>query len=331
VEETRQTLQKRNFASKTGRAGQDDGNSAFATSTEAADYSCRVLPDNQQTRQRSEHFLLSASSSFRYYSPVSLRRLAPRGAFTLVELLVVVAILSTLMVLAIPPFINRKSADEITNAAYSIKAVLEQARTYAKANNTYTWVGFYEEDATAASPTNAAPPYPGKGRVVLATVASSDGTTNCQDSASSTANRIPLVASKIHQLGRLVKIDNIHLTDIGGPSSTASPAGTSVDDRPDFPYTWGAPDDYQNRISSDDVHAPFNQSLYPFVAQGYTFYKTIRFSPRGEANINSTYNLRRLGEIGLRPTHGTIVDTNSTNVAAIQFSGITGDVKVYRK
>jgi len=249
----------------------------------------------------------------------------------LIELLVVLAIISTLMVFAIPAFTTRRSADEITNAAYSIKAALEQARTYAKANNTYTWVGFYEEDATAASPTNVAPPYPGKGRLVLATVASNDGTTDCQNPASNTANRIPLIASKIRQIGRVVKIDNIHLTDIGGPSSTASSEDVSLDDRPDFPYTWGAPDDYQNRISSDDVHAPFNQSLYPFVAQGYTFYKTVRFGPRGEASINGTYNLRRLSEIGLKPTHGTVVDTNSANVVAIQFSGITGDVKVYRK
>lgn len=246
-------------------------------------------------------------------------------------MLVVVAVISTLVMLAIPAFTNRKTADEITNAAYSIKAVLEQARSYAKANNTYTWVGFYEEEPMAAAPTNVAPPYSGHGRVVLATVASIDGTTNCQDPASTTANRIPLLASRLRPLGRLVKIDNIHLTDIGGPSSTTSSEATSIDDRPDFPYTWGAPDDYQNRINSDDTHSPFNQSLYPFITQGYTFYKTVRFSPRGEANINSTYNLRRLGEIGLRPTHGAIVDTNSTNVIAIQFSGITGDVKVYRK
>jgi hypothetical protein len=36
----------------------------------------------------------------------------------------------------------------VTSAAYAIKGVLEQGRTYAMANNTYTWVGFYEEDGS---------------------------------------------------------------------------------------------------------------------------------------------------------------------------------------
>jgi hypothetical protein len=245
--------------------------------------------------------------------------------------MVVIGIITVLMVLVVPALTNLKSADDVTNAGYTIKGVLEKARVHAKANNTYTWVGFYEEDITALSPTNAPPPYPGKGRLVLAVVASNNGTTSCEDPASTTANRIPLIASQIQQIGPLARVENIHMTDIGAPTVTTSSEATTIDDRPDFPYTWGAPNDYQNRINSDDTHSQFNQSLYPFVAQGYTFYKTIRFNPRGEANINSTYNLKRLAEIGLRPAHGTVVDTNNPNVVAVQFSGITGDVKVYRK
>ncbi|PYV50458.1 MAG: hypothetical protein DMG98_27855 [Acidobacteria bacterium] len=65
-----------------------------------------------------------------------------RNAFTLLELLVVISIVAILMVLVAPAFTNRKTADDITNAAYTIKGVCEQARSYAKANHTYTWVGF---------------------------------------------------------------------------------------------------------------------------------------------------------------------------------------------
>jgi prepilin-type N-terminal cleavage/methylation domain-containing protein len=256
-------------------------------------------------------------------------------AFTLIELMVVIAVIVILTALLVPAFTSLKGSGDITNAAYTITGALEQARNYAMANNTFVWVGFYEEATTATSPTNATPPYPGKGRLILAMVASKDGTTNCQDPASNTSTRIPLTASQITQIGKLIKIENIHMTDIGPPPSptpSPTPYPNSLAARPDLPYTYGSPTaDYQNRINSDDTHSPENQTLYPFIAQGYTFYKTVRFNPRGEANINSTYVLRRVAELGLRPTHGIVVDANGANVVAIQFSGVSGNFKIYRK
>jgi len=255
--------------------------------------------------------------------------------FTLIELVGVIAIIIALTALLVPAFTSLKGAGDINQAAHTIAGVFEQARTYALANNTYVWVGLYEENTTAAAPTNTTPPYPGKGRVLLAVVAANDGTTSCQDPASSTGNRIPLISSQITQVGTLVKIENIHVTDIGPPPSLASspaPNPNSIAGRPDFPYTSGSPAfDYQNRISSDDNHSSFNQTLYPFIAQGYVFHKTVRFSPRGEASINGTYLLRRVAEMGLKPTHGDVVDLRSANVVAIQFSGVTGKCKIYRQ
>src|SRR6266568_9146336 len=71
-------------------------------------------------------------------------------AFTLIEMLVVMAIIAILMVLLAPAFTSLKSAGDVTGAAYTIKGALDTARTYAKANNTYTWVGLYEENTTAS-------------------------------------------------------------------------------------------------------------------------------------------------------------------------------------
>ena len=65
------------------------------------------------------------------------------SGFTLIELLVVIGIMVLLMALLTPAFTTLKGAGDVTSAAYTIKGVLEQARTYAIANNTYTWVGFY--------------------------------------------------------------------------------------------------------------------------------------------------------------------------------------------
>jgi len=255
-------------------------------------------------------------------------------AFTLVELIVVIGIIVLLTGLAVPAFTSHKSAADLTKAADLITGSLAQARTYAMANNTYTWVGFYEEAPGPAAATNTTPPYPGKGRLILAVVAAKDGTSNCEDPASTTNARLPLIASRITQIGKLVKIEGVHMADIGRPvpGATAPADANSIDARPDFPYTSNAPVfDYQNRISSDDTHSPENQSLYPFVAQGYTFSKTLRFTPRGEAQINGTYTMRRIVEIGLRPAHGALVDANNPNVIAIQFSAVGGNFRIYRR
>src|SRR5436309_4417641 len=96
------------------------------------------------------------------------------GGFTLLELLIVVGIIGLLLVLIAPAFTSIKGGTDVTSAAYTIKGVLDTARTYAKANNTYTWVGFYEEDVSQPS-TN--PPTLGTGRLIMSIVASNDGTT----------------------------------------------------------------------------------------------------------------------------------------------------------
>ena len=265
-------------------------------------------------------------------SPESKRK-SP-DSFTLIELVSVIAIIGVLTTLLIPAFNGLRGARTLANAAQTIADLFDQARTYTIANNTYVWIGIYEELGNQTEPTNATPPYPGRGRVILATVASRDGTTACQDSSSSSSNRIPLIASQIVPVGTLIRIDNIHLTDIGAPSSSSSPTSdpNSIAGRPSYPYVSGSTTlDYQNRISSDDVHSPFNQTLYPFVAHGYTFYKTIRLNPRGEASINSTYALRRVAEIGLRSSRGDVGIIDGASSVAIQFSGLAGKCKVYRK
>lgn len=252
-------------------------------------------------------------------------------SFTLIELLVVMGIIGILMTLLIPALTSLKNAAGITDAAYSIAGYLEKARGYAMANNTFVWVGIYEEAAGTTNPTAVPPPYPGKGRLIFAAVASNDGTTTCEDPNSSSGSRIPLTPALIHPITPVLKVENVHMADIGAPQPGPNPEPNSLGARPASPYTAGAPFDYQNRISSDDTHSPQNQTLYPFVAQDYTFYKTIRFSPAGEASINGTYSLRSAAEIGLLPTHGSSVADNDKNVVAIQFSGLVGNFKIFRQ
>src|SRR5512132_4186789 len=117
----------------------------------------------------------TGGSALATLSPGRARLRGVSAAFTLLELVIVVGIIALLMVLIAPAFTSIKSGTDVTSAAYTVKGVLDTALTYAKANNTYTWVGFSEENvANPASPNSDTPKI---GRLVMSIVASKDGTT----------------------------------------------------------------------------------------------------------------------------------------------------------
>ena len=250
------------------------------------------------------------------------------GGFTLVELLVSVAIMSTLLGLAALAVSSLKSGGDVNTGAYDLAAALEAARTYAVTNDTYAWVGFFEEDA-------GTPGVAGIGSVIVSVVAAKDGVQgfNPNQSASAT-NRLD--STRLTQIGNLIKIGNTHLVSLADGSGT----GSTLAARPrvgELPF----PDAFARIDDVDNLNVP-PASLFPFqypvsgatasppTAQ-YTFRKTIQFNPRGESRVNSTYDMRPIVEIGLQPAHGSVPDLHSSNLVAIQLTGISGTVKIYRK
>jgi type II secretory pathway pseudopilin PulG len=244
----------------------------------------------------------------------------------LIELLVVIGIVAVLLVLMAPAFTTIKGGNDVTSAAYTIKGVLDVARAYAKANNTYTWVGFYEEDVSQPS---SSPATAGTGRVVMSIVASKDGTKIYNPTNLAQQD----LTSGVTPVGKLTKIDNVHLwTHTDAPLGT----GSTFDTRPNILSGYCIGDASPSNSTTPFAYPVGNP---PPTAQ-YTFVKAVEFSPRGEPRINnSTVNaggtevfpLQTAAEIALKPTHGTTVDDNSANRVAIQFTGVGGNVRIYRK
>jgi prepilin-type N-terminal cleavage/methylation domain-containing protein len=240
------------------------------------------------------------------------------SAFTLLELLVVMGIIAILMVLIAPAFTTIKGGTDVTSAAYTIKGVLDTARTYAKANNTYVWVGFYEEDVSQSS-TN--PPTPGTGRLVMSIVASKDGTTVYDPN-----NLATIDPTKLIQVGKLTKIDNLHLwTHTDSPNGTGSTFAT----RPNVAPTYCIGDS-----SPANSATPFQYPVgNPAPSAQYTFIKALQISPRGDTQVNNNSNSPQgAAEIAFKPTHGAAVPISiPANVVAVQINGFAGDVKIYQR
>jgi type II secretory pathway pseudopilin PulG len=246
----------------------------------------------------------------------------------LIELLVVVGIIGLLLALMAPAFTYIKGGTDVTSAAYTIKGVLDTARTYAQANNTYTWVGFIEENVeNPASPNSD---MPAVGRLLMSIVVSKDGTIIYDP-----ANLGPQdLTTKLTQVGKLTKIENVHLwTHTDTP---LTPTGPTFDYRPNVLSTYCIGD-----TSPSDSTTPFQYPVgNPAPTAQYTFVKAVQFSPRGEARINnSTVNsgaevfpLQTVAEIAVEPTHGAAAPASvPANVVAIQFTGIGGNVRIYRR
>jgi len=243
------------------------------------------------------------------------------GAFTLVELIVVVGIIGVLLALVSPAFTTIKSGSNVTDAAYTIKGVLDTARTYAKGNNTYTWVGFDEVDASLDAAVS--PQISGAGRVAIAIVASKDGTrgyditnTNLPNPAWTNYNN----GANLVAVGKLQYLENIHL------AGALSMAGNMA--RPNI-----SSNNYLIGIAPASV-TPFDWPLGSALNGGqYSFQKVINFDPQGVARIQYSTNTDTISaytEVGLQQTHGTAVDVNNPNVVAIQVSGVGASVKIYR-
>jgi type II secretory pathway pseudopilin PulG len=257
------------------------------------------------------------------------------SAFTLLELLIVVGIIAVLLVLLAPAFKTIKSGGDMTSAMYGIRGLLEMARTYAKANHTYVFVGFAEVDSSVDP--SVSPQVAGNGRVAVAVVASKDGTrqvpfTSTDPASDWTANYAN--GSHLVALGKLERYENLHfLVDFGSWTPTDHPNSNMARYQPTGPpYILG-------NAGSSSV-TPFTWPLGSPLDSGYQyrFDRVINFDPTGVARIATSTNadeIARIMEIDFQPTHGTLVPSSPANQdvgnhAVIQIAPTSGATRIYR-
>ena len=252
-----------------------------------------------------------------------------RAAFTLVELLVVMAIIILMTALVVPAFTSMRAGADFISVANDIGNTIEQARAYAMANNTYVYVGIGEYDVTEASSVSPRGTGTGKiGQVVLAVVASRDCTRGYDvNNPTGTLN-----ASLLTAIDKLHLYSNVHLADFDANSAAphATPPSTSKMARP------AVTDEYQIGSTSNSSQSvtPFN---WPLGGSQYNFTKVIQIDPQGVARKQSASNADSIAsymEIDLQPTHANIAPAapqsqDYGNLVALQLDCMTGATRVY--
>jgi prepilin-type N-terminal cleavage/methylation domain-containing protein len=252
------------------------------------------------------------------------------SGFTLMELLTVIVIISILLVLLAPAFTTRKSADDVTSAANGIKGLLDTARTYAKANNTYVFVGLVEVKASVD------PPVAGNGRVAIAVVASKDGARHFQYTKSGQGSDWTAGYNNGANLTAITKLqvyENLHFSGLNFGIWLPLSHPTSNMARPSPTPSQTAGVTYNLGTSSSVT--PFS---WPLGSSQYNFTKVINFDPSGVARIAGLTNADEVTyviEIDFQQSHGTAVPAAPSNQDVgnqfvIQIDAPTGAVRLYR-
>jgi type II secretory pathway pseudopilin PulG len=251
-------------------------------------------------------------------------------------MLAVVGIVGVLLVLLVPAFTSMSTSSTVTSQANSIKGVLENARTYAKANHTYVFVGIAEVDVSVdplvrPQVTAGAAPY---GRIAVATVASRDGTRHFDYRTASQGldwrngydNGANLTA-----VGKLEVYENLHFIGLNFGSWT--PTSHPISSMARFQISG-------YNIGTLDSVTPFSWPLGSALDDGYQyrFDKVINIDPRGVARVATATNADEVTdriEIDFQLSRGNVTPTPPINQDVgnhfvIQIDAPTSAVRLYR-
>jgi prepilin-type N-terminal cleavage/methylation domain-containing protein len=264
----------------------------------------------------------------------------PCGGFTLVEMLTVIAIVVILATISVASLSGLTGAQQFTKEIDQIQGILDQARSYAIAQNTYVWVVFYPVD-----PSISTPPDNSGDALYVATLASNDGTDPFKSSStewsSLTLSAVPVTSSvysgmaSTSQVALAYPVAHLKQIAIGTGAQNFFTGGTSGQ-IPSLPSTAptaptsltpsAAPSPVFDMTVNGNVSLPVAAAPQDNPNNAQTCC-VVQFIPSGAARVSSNpvdavwINFQRTKAFKL-------FDAN--NLAAIRINGMVGLTTVYR-
>jgi type II secretory pathway pseudopilin PulG len=226
-------------------------------------------------------------------------------------MLVVISIMALLTAIAAPALMGPTSSGRMNSNLLQLSGLLEQARQYAIAQNTYVWVAFAPgTDST------------GLKTLSVALVVSNDGTDPASPSSWAGYSYGTAPSPQFSLISKIVTLRQISLLNAGTFGTTVMP---SLPTTP-APVTSTGNSVAGMNSSGSGIGTYFNLQI-PGTATTQTFTEAVQFTPTGEVRNGS--NPVDLVELDCQPEKGTSADTN--NVAVIRVNGLTGESVIYRR
>jgi prepilin-type N-terminal cleavage/methylation domain-containing protein len=247
---------------------------------------------------------LSQTPKIYYNIPMRFPSRQQRG-FTLVEMLVVISTVALLTVIAAPALIGPTSSGRMNSNLLQLSGLLEQARQYAIAQNTYVWVAFAPGTNSTGLKTRS-----------VALVASNDGTDPASPSSWAGNSYGTVPNAQIGLISNIITLRQISLLNAGT-------FGASV--MPSLPATPAPVTSTANSVASNS--SGFFELQIPGTSAAQAFTEAVEFTPTGEVRNGS--NPVDLVDLDCQPERGTSADAN--NVAVIRVNGLTGESVIYRR